>query len=342
MTKTPAIDGKIAKIVHLSNSNGMTASFMDIGATWLSCRLLIENIPREILLRSPNMEEHKKQSAYFGSIIGRYANRIDKGQFYLNGSMHHVGTNESANSLHGGFIGFDKRRWEIDSHSASSILFSLLSVAGDEGYPGNLNVQVCYTLTESNEIKIEYRATSDESTPLSLTNHAYFNLAGENSTAKSLNHRLKINASHYLPTRDDLIPTGEVRSTLGTSFDFNTKKLIAADFLNDDDQKTAGGYDHAFVLSGQPEINPAVAATLSSPEDDVQMHIVTSMPSIQFYSGNVLAGTPGASKEYQNYDGIALEPQFLPDGPNHVEWGTNMILKYGDVYEHQTCYQFLT
>lgn len=341
MMQTPSFDGQAANLLQLTNANGMTASFMDIGATWLSCTLPLDGEHREVLLRSPNMAEHMKQDAYFGAIVGRFANRIANGRFEIDGEHYQLGINNGENSLHGGLDGFDKRRWKIAEQSDRQVVFTLRSPDGDQGYPGNLDVKVTYTLTDENELVIAYEANTDKTSPVNLTNHAYFNLAGEASNAKSLDHTLQLSAEHYLPTDAGLIPTGEQKPVSGTSFDFTEPKLIGQAFLSEQDQKNAGGYDHAFVL--KPEVTDcvSVAAVLIAPKEDVVMKVKTTKPAIQFYSGNFLAGVPGASKTYALYDGLALETQYFPDGPNKPEWGLNSgVLSSGDCYHHRTVYQF--
>jgi aldose 1-epimerase len=341
MAQTPSFDGQTANIIHLTNANGMTVSFMDIGATWLSCTLPINGEHREVLLRSENMAEHMKQSAFFGAIVGRFANRIAKGQFEVDGKCYQLDINNGENALHGGVSGFDKKRWAIVGHDSQQVEFMLTSPDGDQGYPGNLDVKVTYTLTNDNELVIEYGASVDKTCPVNLTNHAYFNLAGEGSEETALAHTLQLNAAYYLPTDAGLIPTGEQKLVAGTSFDFTQPKLIRRDFLAEQDQKTASGYDHAFVF--MPEVTDGVSATavLIAPKEDVVMRVKTTKPAIQFYSGNFLQGIPGASKIYDFYDGLALETQYFPDGPNKPEWGLNSgILSSGGCYQHRTVYQF--
>lgn len=354
-TSTPWLDGQPAKIVHLENKNGVTASFMDIGATWLSCVLPInetQNQGREVLLRSKNMAEHIKQTAYFGSAVGRYANRIAKGVFELNNQHYQIPQNNGENSLHGGDVGFDKKRWVIKEQTSASVTFELVSPDGEQGYPGNATVEVNYQLTDDNTVIINYQASCDQDCPINLTNHAYFNLAGEGSDAKSLDHHLQMDVAAYLPTHDDLIPTGEKRSVKATNFDFSQEKPIGQDFMQDGDQAIAGGYDHAFIFDtdlskgqacdGQPLNNQQALVTLRSPNKDVTMLVATTKPAIQFYSGNFLDNTPGATKRYQKYHGLALETQYLPDGPNHPEWGKSSgVLKAGEQYQHTTSYQFV-
>ncbi len=341
MAQTPSFDGQPANLIHLTNSNGMTVSFMDIGATWLSCTLPVNNEHREVLLRSENMAEHMKQDAYFGAIVGRFANRVAKGQFEIDGAHYQLDINNGENSLHGGLQGFDKRRWLIAEQDTQYVVFALHSPDGDQGYPGNLDVKVSYTLTNDNELVIAYEAHCDKTSPVNLTNHAYFNLAGGKSDANALEHSLQLNAAHYLPTDTGLIPTGEQKPVEATSFDFTVIKRVGDAFLTEQDQTTAGGYDHAFVFKPEVTDGVSVAAVLIAPQDDVVMKVKTTKPAIQFYSGNFLAGTPGASKIYQAYDGLALETQYFPDGPNKPEWGLNRgVLSSGGCYQHQTVYQF--
>ncbi|WBA19313.1 galactose-1-epimerase [Salinivibrio kushneri] len=341
MANTPSFDGQPAELVYLTNANGMTVTLMDMGATWLSCTLLLNGAPREVLLRSLNMYEHKQQGAYFGAMVGRFANRLAKGQFEVNGQRYQLAVNNGDNALHGGVDGFDKRRWCTVQREPNMVEFALHSPDGDQGYPGNVDVKVRYTLSDDNEVMIDEHATSDQSCPLNLTNHAYFNLAGEASENTGLEHRLQMNAEHYLPTDAGLIPTGEYKPVAGTSFDFRQPKRIADEFLSDGDQKIAAGYDHSFVLNPPLSDGKDVAAVLFAPNDDVRMNVRTTKPGIQFYSGNFLLGTPGASKVYQNHDGLALEAQYFPDGPNKPEWGLNNgVLSSKCCYQHRTVYEF--
>ncbi|MDV6251390.1 galactose-1-epimerase [Vibrio sp. EA2] len=341
MAQTPSFDGQPATLFHLTNENGMTASFMDIGATWLSCTLPINGEHREVLLRSANMAEHMKQNAFFGVIVGRFANRIAKGQFEVDGQRYQLDINNGENAIHGGLNGFDKRRWTIVEQSAQQVVFMLNSPDGDQGYPGNLDVKVTYTLSNDNELIIEYGASVDKTCPVNLTNHAYFNLAGEGRDENALAHTLQMNAAYYLPTDAGLIPTGELKPVAGTSFDFTEPKLIGKDFLAEQDQKTAGGYDHAFVLKPDVSDGVSVAAVLIAPKEDVVMKVKTTKPAIQVYSGNFLGGASGASKVYDLYDGLALETEYFPDGPNKPEWELNSgVLSSGGCYQHRTVYQF--
>lgn len=350
MTATPAWDGESANLVHLTNAHGMSVTLMDIGATWLSCQLPLNGQRREVLLRAYDMAAHQAQTAYLGAIVGRFANRIAHGRFTLDGHDYQIDTQQSGenhesddnngeHALHGGEEGFDRRRWQMTQPHAQQVVFTLQSTAGDQGFPGNLDVQVSYTLSDDNALHIDYRATTDTLCPVNLTNHAYFNLAGEGSSASVLDHALQLAANAYLPTDSGLIPTGEQKSVQGTSFDFRQAKQIGADFLQDADQQLAGGYDHAFILDTDRTDGVTPVATLIAPNADVTLTVATTKPALQVYSGNFLAGTHGASGTYQNYAGVALESEYFPDAPNHPEWQMG-ILAPDDIYQHQTVYRF--
>lgn len=344
-TNSSALDGNTANLIHLVNANGMTISLMDIGATWLSCTLPINNGIREVLLRSPNMLEHNKHTAYLGATVGRFANRIAKGKFEIDGIQYQLDINNGENALHGGLKGFDKRRWIIEDKSQQHVIFSLFSEDGDQGYPGNLEVSVTFTLTDDNAVNIEYHANTDKKSPVNFTNHAYFNLAGIDSNISVLEHSLQINAKHYLPTTETMIPTGELKPVQNTSFDFTQTKIIGRDFLTDADQKIASGYDHSFIFAKEITNAKNIVATLISPSQDVRMHIKTTKPAMQLYTGNFLKGNQGVGKKIENHDGLALETQYFPDSPNQKQlcqdYGINCIYLEPEVaYYHQTIYLF--
>ncbi|CZF83276.1 Aldose 1-epimerase [Grimontia celer] len=341
MTATPAFDGLPAKIIHLENAVGMTVSLMDIGATWLSCRVPAGNEKREVLLRAKDMPAHQAQSAYLGATVGRFANRIKAGQFEVDGQSFDVTTNNLGNALHGGTEGFDKRRWDVIAASKQSAAFRLISPDGDQGFPGNLSVTVTYTLSDDNSLSIDYEAQCDRTCPVSLTNHAYFNLDGESSGESIKKHALWLGAARFLASDEALIPTGQVRDVKETGLDFTQQKTIERDFMKDEAQRLAAGYDHAFWFDEKDCDGEKRVARLVSSSADLAMSVATTMPAIQVYTGNFLEGTQGASGDYLNRAGIALETQFLPDGPNHPEWGkAGGILEEGEVYRHVTRYQF--
>ena len=342
MTKEAASDGRLAQLFVLKNENGMRAVFMDIGATWLSCKVPVKNKLREVLLGQSTMADFEKQQSYMGVTVGRYANRIANGQFKIDNTKYQVETNQAGNTLHGGPEGFDKRRWSVVEETTNSVEFSLVSPDGDQGFPGELTVNVKYLLTDDNEVVIRYNGSTTKLTPINLTNHAYFNLLGADSEYLALDHILSINASEYVPTTDVGIPKGLWKKVKDTNFDFTDPKVISQDFMLDKDQEKAKGYDHSFVLD-KTCAKGECAASLTSPDSLVTLHVLTTKPAMQLYTGNWLAGTPNRiGGDYQDYSGIALETQFLPDAANHPEWPQpNAILSPSETYHYETCYQFI-
>ena len=342
MTKEAASDGRLAQLFELKNKNGMRAVFMDIGATWLSCKVPVKGQLREVLLGQSSMADFDKQQSYMGVTVGRYANRIANGKFKIDGTKYQVDTNQAGNTLHGGTEGFNQRRWSVIEETPNSVEFSLVSPDGDQGFPGELTVNVKYQLTNDNEVVIRYNGSTTKSTPINLTNHAYFNLLGADSEYLALDHILSINASEYVPTTDVGIPKGLWKKVKDTNFDFTDPKVISQDFMLDKDQEKAKGYDHSFVLD-KTCAKGECAASLTSPDSLVTMHVLTTKPAMQLYTGNWLAGTPNRiGGDYQDYSGIALETQFLPDAPNHPEWPQpSAILSPQESYQYETSYQFI-
>lgn len=342
MTQTDFVDGQKAKIFTLTNKQGSTISVMDIGATWLSCKIQLKNEIREVLLGVDSMEKQLAQTAYMGATVGRYANRIAKGQFEINGLHYQLDTNQGKNTLHGGGVGFDKRRWQVLKQENNKIIFELFSADGDQGFPGNLTVSLSYQLTDDNEVLIEYQASCDKACPVNLTNHAYFNLLGAESGENCLGHSLQINAQQYLPTDVQGIPLGALAQVKGSGFDFLTSKKIGRDFMLDEDQKLAAGYDHSFLINSECRDGKQAAAQLISPDNALSMVLSTSAPAVQLYTGNFLAGNPSRENSpYNNHAGLALETQFLPDSPNHPEWPQeSCILQPGQTYKSHSGYKF--
>ena len=342
MSLQNAFDGQPAHLVELTNQAGMRVVLMDIGATWLSCRLpLASGELREVLLGMGTMEDFMRQTSYMGVTVGRYANRIANGFFSIKDRQYHVSTNQAGNCLHGGRLGLDKRRWQIAEQSQYHVVFSTVSHDGDQGFPGELSIQVTYTLTEHHGVTISYEATTTHATPCNLTNHAYFNLLGANSGADCHQHWLKVAANQYLPTTDKGIPFGELMDVAGSSFDFRDGKVIAKDWMVDQQQRMAKGYDHSFLFSADREVYLPVAEVVS-PDNKVRMNVITNKPAMQLYTGNWLAGTPKREGgEYRDFSGVALETQFLPDSPNHPEWPQpDCILHPKQTYHYFTTYQF--
>ncbi|MFT6985979.1 MAG: aldose 1-epimerase [Psychromonas sp.] len=341
MTIEPAFDGQSANIFVLKNKQGMRVTLMDIGATWLRCEIPVDDEMRDVIIGVTTMAEHLRQTAYLGATIGRFANRLSEGQFNIAGQDYQVDTNQGNNTLHGGTIGFDKCRWDSQQLNNSAVTFTLLSKDGDQGFPGNLQVKVTYQLSEENELLIDYWAVTDKACPVNLTNHAYFNLMGE-SGQTCLQHQLSIAAEQYAPVNETGIPLGNIKRVAGSSFDFRELKEIGQSFLSCQEQRIMAGYDHPFLLNKTDQGGKEVAAKCVSPDKKVTLEIATTLPALQFYTGNYLAGTPNRSGgTYKNLSALALETQFLPDAPNHPEWDQpSSILLPGEVYAHQTSYHF--
>ena len=275
---------------------------------------------------------------YFGCLVGRYANRIANAKFTLDGKEYTLAPNNNGNTLHGGVKGFDKRTWtasDINTDSVSSIKFSYDSKDGEEGYPGNLHSEVVYTLTKDNELKIEYKATTDKATPVNLTNHCYFNLsAGTDSTI--LDHELMLKADKFTPVNDKLIPTGKIDDVKAGPMDFTAAKKIGKDLA-----QVSGGYDHNWVLNKSRNGLEMIGSLYHAPSGRL-MEVFTTEPGIQFYSGNFLDGTLGNTRggaKYIKHAGLCLETQHFPDSPNQPTF-PNTILKPGETYTHTTVYKF--
>jgi len=278
----------------------------------------------------------QKGNPYFGALVGRYGNRIANAKFTLDGKTYQLAANNDGNSLHGGLKGFDKVIWKAEKLAGdSSLQLTYLSKDGEEGYPGNLNVKVIYTLTENNELKIDYTATTDKATPINLTNHSYFNLsAGRDSTI--LSHRVMINANKFTEVNDKLIPTGKLPDVKGTPMDFTGEKEAGKDL-----EKVKGGYDHNYVLNGSDGDIKKAATVYDSPSGRF-MEVWTSQPGIQFYTGNFLDGTLAHTSngaKYIQHAALCLETQHFPDSPNQPTF-PNSILKPGETYHQTTVYKF--
>lgn len=340
-TPTLAPDGLSYRLLTLRNSAGMVVTVMDWGATLLSARVpMPDGSVRETLLGCASPELYVNQEAYLGASVGRYANRIAKSRFALDGKEYVLLPSQGENQLHGGPEGFDKRRWQIVQQNDCEVLFALESADGDQGFPGHLSATALFRLTEDNRISIEYRATVDQPCPVNMTNHAYFNLDGEQTDVR--NHKLKILADAYLPVDEMGIPFEGLKDVAGTSFDFRTAKTVAQDFLTDDHQHKVKGYDHAFLLHAQGDVSQP-AAQVWSADEKLQMNVYTTAPALQFYSGNYLGGTPAREAgDYSDWQGMALESEFLPDSPNHTEWPQpDCVLRPGQEYVSVTEYQFI-
>jgi aldose 1-epimerase len=299
--------------------------------------------PGDVVLGYPALDGYLRASPYFGSVVGRYGNRIGGGRFAIDGRTYQLATNDGPNHLHGGVRGFDKVVWdgrETVTDSSAGVMLTYTSPDGEEGYPGTLRVGVTYTLARSNQLRVDYRATTDAATPVNLTQHSYFNLAGAGDV---LGHELTIAADRYTPVDAGLIPTGELASVEGTPFDFRVATAIGARIGQDDEQLRRGrGYDHNFVLNREgPGL--ALAARVVEPTTGRTLEISTTEPGVQFYSGNFLDGTitGKGGRVYVHRSGFCLETQHYPDSPNHPGF-PDTILRPGQEYRSTTVFVFGT
>jgi aldose 1-epimerase len=338
-------DGTTVDLYTLTNSHGMEAAITNFGATLVSLKVPDRSGKlADVVLGYATPAEYERGSNFFGATVGRYANRIAKGKFKLNGMTYSLPTNDGPNSLHGGTPGFNKRVWtakEVAASSEPAVQFTYFSPDGEQGYPGNLNVEVTYTLKEDNSLQIDYRATTDKATVVNLTNHSYFNLAGEGS-GDILGHQLTLHAGRFTPVDATLIPTGELRPVKGTPFDFTRSTAIGARINQDDPQLKFGrGYDHNWVLTAGASQTPHLAAEVYEPSSGRVLTILTTEPGVQFYSGNFLDGTAHgkSGKAYVHRSGFCLETQHFPDSPNHPNFPST-VLKPGEVFQSTSIYKF--
>ncbi|MDB0031506.1 galactose mutarotase [Opitutales bacterium] len=340
-------NGEKVSLFVLTNANKMQVSLLDYGATVKE--IVVPNRDgklENVSLGFSNLKDYREKSPYFGSTAGRYANRIAKGKFSLNGKEYQLAVNNGVNHLHGGERGFDKIVWNAKIKDVGTgVVFTMRSPDGDEGYPGNLVSKVTYTLTNENELKIEYSATCDKETVLNLTNHTYFNLAGEGDST-ILDHQLTLFADKFVATDETNIPTS-ISKVSGTPLDFTKPFVIGERIEQEHEQLQFGkGYDHTWVIrnEGGTEDNLRHAATLRDPGSGRKMEIYTDQPGIQFYSGNYLDGSylGHSGKPYPFRSGLCLETQVFPDSPNHQgEKGwKSCVLKPGDTYRHTTLHKF--
>jgi aldose 1-epimerase len=337
-------DGTPVEIYTLTNASGIEATIMTYGGTVVSLKVPDKDGKLgDIVLGFNTVGEYEEKSPYFGCTVGRYGNRIGKGKFTLDGKEYTLATNNDANHLHGGVKGFDKVVWAAKPFSKDGnvgLVLKYTSKDMEEGYPGNLDVTVTYTLTNADELKVDYLATTDKATVCNLTNHSYFNLAGEGS-GDIFKHELMLNADKFTPVDKGLITTGEMPAVKGTPMDFTTAKAIGKDINADDEQIKFGlGFDHNWVLNKKGD-EMSLAATVYEPTTGRVMEITTTEPGIQFYSGNFLDGTltGKAGKIYEHRNGFCLETQHYPDSPNRPEFPTT-TLKPGETYKTSTVHKF--
>lgn len=329
----------------LSNGRGMRVALLTYGGIVQSLEVPDRHgDPANVVLGFDRLQGYLDNPApYFGALIGRYGNRIAEGRFTLDGATHRLPLNNGPNSLHGGTAGFDKHLWSatpLDQDGTVGLDLRYVSPDGEQGYPGTLTVAVRYTLTPDHELRIDYQATTDAPTVVNLTNHSYFNLAGE-GTGDVYHHKLQINASHITPVDARLIPTGRIAPVSGTPHDFRQPATIGSRLRTDDTQlRYAGGYDHNWVLDRQGN-GLTLAAQLTEPTSGRTLSVHTTEPGLQFYSGNFLDGTiAGTSgRLYRQGDGLALETQHFPDSPNQPGFPST-VLRPGQTYRSTTVLRF--
>ena len=336
-------DGQQVSLYVLTNKAGMEVAITNYGGVVVSVKAADRKGKfADVVLGYDTLDGYLGDKAYFGALVGRYANRIAHGEFKLDGVTYKLAKNNGENSLHGGIRGFSKVLWdakEVSSKDGPSLQLNYLSKDGEEGYPGNLKVQVVYTLTDANELKIDYSATTDKRTVLNLTNHSYFNLAGQ-GTGDILGHELVIRADRFTPVDSGLIPTGELRPVAGTPFDFRTKTPIGSRIDQDDEQLKLGkGYDHNWVLANTRALS--LAARAVEPNSGRVLEVWTTEPGVQFYTGNFLDGSAQGKggKRYEFRNGFCLETQHFPDSPNHPDF-PSATLSPGQKFHSLTVFKF--
>ena len=331
-------DGQAVDIYTLNNSNGAVAKITNYGA--IVTELCIPDKDgdlADVVCGFKTLAEYEAGHPYFGSIVGRYGNRIAKGKFTLDGTEYSLATNNDENHLHGGDVGFDKKVWSaeaVENEKSVGVKLTYVSPDMEEGYPGTLTSTVVYELTDDNELKIDYKATTDKATVLNLTHHGYFNLSGHDSGV-ILDHEMMIAADNFTPVDAGLITTGDIVPVKGTVMDFTTPAAIGARIKDVE----GGGYDHNYVLNNQ-DGSMALAARVVDPRSGRVMEVLTTEPGIQFYTGNFLDGTnKGKGTVYNKHAAFCLETQHYPDSPNKPDWHS-VVLKPGDTYTHTTIYRF--
>ncbi|WP_428391158.1 aldose epimerase family protein [Lichenicoccus sp.] len=343
-------DGKPVSLTTMTAADGVTVKFMSYGGI-ITQILAPDRYGRvaDVVLGFPTLSDYETKSAagglYFGALVGRYANRIAKGRFTLDGTPYQLAINNPPNALHGGLKGFDKRVWHVQPGATSGRVVSatlrLTSPDGDQGYPGEMKVVVVYGLADDGSLTIHYRATTNKDTVLNLTNHSYFNLAGIGARDGVYNQVMTINADSYTPTDATAIPLGRNVPVAGTPFDFRQPAAIGAHIRDDDTQLIqAHGYDHNWVINPGTGRGPTFAARLFDPNSGRELTVLTTQPGVQVYTGNFLKGEyAGNGGIYRQTDGVTFETQHFPDSPNQPGFPTTE-LKPGQIFDQTTIFKF--
>ena len=338
-------EGEIVQLYTLTNSKGVRARIATYGGVVVSLEVPDKSgALSDVVLGFDSLEGYLGEHPYFGSLIGRYGNRIAKGRFSIDGREYTLATNNGPNALHGGIAGFNRRVWSAKPFTGDAgpgLTLQHISRDGEEGYPGALAVTVRYTLTDENELRIDYEATTDKPTVVNLTNHSYFNLK-DAGKSDALEHRMQLMADHFTPVDATLIPTGESRPVGGTPFDFREPMAIGARIDQRDEQLgNGGGYDHNYVLSRRTKGELEIAARVYEPTTGRVMEVLTTEPGVQFYTGNFLDGTltGKGGVTYAKRAAFCLETQHYPDSPNQEAFPST-VLRPGEVYESTTVYRF--
>jgi aldose 1-epimerase len=335
--------GSAIDLYTFANAHGMEVRAINYGGIIVSLRVPDKSGHLDdVVLGLSNLHDYLDNKAYLGAIIGRYGNRIANARFKLDGATYTLAANNGPNTLHGGNVGFNKLVWNaepFENEHGVGLIFTHTSPDGDEGYPGNLKVKVTYTLTDQNELIFDYEATTDKATPVNLTQHTYFNLAGDGK-GDILGHHVTLNADRFTPVNGDLIPLGELRPVKNTPFDFTQSTAIGARINDKDEQLTLGhGYDHNFVIR-RSGTGAELTARVHEPGSGRVMEVFTTEPGVQFYTGNFLDGVAGKNGHvYKQRFGFCLETQHFPDSPNQSAFPTT-ILRPGETYRSRTMYKF--
>jgi aldose 1-epimerase len=342
-------DGRAVPAVTLTNKAGVSATVIAYGATLQSLIMPDRSGKRaDVMLGYDKIDDYLKTPQYFGATVGRFANRIARGRFTLDGRDYRVPVNNGRNSLHGGTIGFDKVLWSVvsvKSGPAASVTLRYVSKDGDQGYPGTMTVDATYSLDENNALSIQYTATTDTPTLANITNHAYWNLSGEGSANGAMGLMVTISANSYLPTDDGAIPTGEFRPVAGTAFDFRVPHVVGERVRDASDRQLVygRGYDHNWVIGRSVTPSEHLMAKVYDPASGRGFELWSNQPGLQFYSGNFLDGTSSgkAKRIYREGDAIVMEPQVFPDTPNQPAFGSARLAP-GQTYRNIMTYRLTT